>query len=145
MRKFITTFRDFVNESNDDRYNWKEDFETSTNNRNNFQDTHEEDWYTYAKEEIKKVFGPVNSYSGSADWGGIPVWSVKGDRFQGTFIIMDDDNHVILMTRKQEDEDNIDTDLARANEYDVEGLKSLLVRANEIKKGVRYDSTPPTI
>ena len=44
------------------------------------------------KEIVKKIeneFGPQNQYSGSADWGGIPVWSVLGSEFEGYFIIDD--------------------------------------------------------
>ena len=44
------------------------------------------------KEIVRKIeeeFGEQNQYSGSADWGGIPVWSVLGSEFEGYFIIDD--------------------------------------------------------
>lgn len=42
-----------------------------------------------AVEKIEREFGSQNQYSGSADWGGIPVWSVLGSNFEGYFIIDD--------------------------------------------------------
>ena len=52
-------------------------------------------------EKIEKEFGKQNQYSGSADWGGIPVWSVLGSKFEGYFIIDDSefqpDNSFSLM------------------------------------------------
>jgi len=53
----------------------------------------------------------------SADWGGIQNWTLKGDKYFGTFIVIDDNDEVILMTREfdEDAEENIDTDIATAN------------------------------
>ena len=59
-------------------------------------DANDVDWGEVAIErrkeivgKIEKEFGKQNQYSGSADWGGIPVWSVLGSEFEGYFIIDD--------------------------------------------------------
>ena len=59
-------------------------------------DDNDIDWGDVAIERRKEIvgkieneFGSQNQYSGSADWGGIPVWSVLGSEFEGYFIIDD--------------------------------------------------------
>ena len=37
--------------------------------------------------KMESIFGPRLEFNASADWGGIPVWSIKGDKFNGYFII----------------------------------------------------------
>ncbi len=96
----------------------------------------------YLKKVISDVFGPPNRYSGSADWGGMPVWTVTGDEFQGTFIVIDDNDSVILMTRQldEDNEENINEDIEKAD-YDYEfdnpqwtGLLELLQTAYSLKQ-----------
>jgi hypothetical protein len=99
-----------------------------------------------AVEKIEKEFGPQNQYSGSADWGGIPVWSVLGSRFEGYFIIDDSefqpDNAFSLMKRtfNPETEENTDeiifTTFLTPERYGDQGdgtIDELIAKAKEIK------------
>jgi len=101
------------------------------------------------KEIVKKIeneFGPQNQYSGSADWGGIPVWSVLGSEFEGYFIIDDSefqpDKAFSLMKRtfNPDTEENIDEILftafvtpERHNETGDGSIDELLQMASDIK------------
>jgi len=91
----------------------------------------------YLKTLITKHFGPMNIHYTSADWGGIPNWTIKGDKYEGTFIIIDDNNHVVLMTRQfdAETEENLDNDLDEAEPNDTKALEILFERAMAIKEG----------
>ena len=70
-------------------------------------------------EAIKKIESQFekNKHSSSADWGGIPTWIVKGDSFEGYFIIDDsefnDDYSFSLMKRtyNPEIEESVDETL----------------------------------
>lgn len=101
------------------------------------------------KEIVKKIeneFGPQNQYSGSADWGGIPVWSVLGSEFEGYFIIDDSefqpDKAFSLMKRtfNPDTEENEDEILftafltpERYNETGNGSIDDLIEKAKEIK------------
>ena len=90
----------------------------------------------YLKKVLTKEFGEENSYSGSADWGGIPVWSVKGDKFIGTFVGIDDNQEVFLMSRKTKGKDHdeyADTNIASASNQ--KELLDLIKKAKTIKGG----------
>lgn len=104
---------------------------------------YDEDKYTdqraYLKELITNIFGKENSYSGSADWGGIPVWTVKGDKYQGTFIIIDDNGSLVLMKREITEEEHIDEDLMTAEWDNVEDITALLNKAKSIKGEIDLD------
>lgn len=91
----------------------------------------------YLKTLITKHFGPMNIHYASADWGGIPNWTIKGDKYEGTFIIIDDNNKVVLMTRQfdAENEENIDNDLEEAEPSEIKALESLFEKAMLIKEG----------
>ena len=87
---------------------------------------------------ITDELGKKNDYSGSADWGGLSVWTIKGNKFEGTFLVIDDDDQVILMTRKfnEEDETNTDEDLEVAKTENeiiklVEKAKKLKNKSNK--------------
>lgn len=99
-----------------------------------------------AVEKIENEFGPQNQYSGSADWGGIPVWSVLGSKFDGYFIIDDSefqpDKAFSLMKRtfNPETEENTDEILfttfltpERFNEAGDGTIDELISKAKEIK------------
>lgn len=99
-----------------------------------------------AVEKIENEFGPQNQYSGSADWGGIPVWSVLGSKFEGYFIIDDSefqpDNAFSLMRRtfNPETEENTDevlfTTFLTPERYSEVGdgtIDELIAKAKEIK------------
>ncbi len=88
-----------------------------------------------AKKIISQYLGEENIYSGSADWGGIPVWTVKGDLFVGTFVIIDDNNDVVLMTREfdEETEENIDVDIMTVEASNINQLLDLINKAIDIK------------
>lgn len=91
----------------------------------------------YLKTIITKYFGPMNIHYASADWGGIPNWTIKGDKFEGTFIIIDDNNKVVLMTREfdAQTEETLDNDLAEAEPNDTKALEILFEKAMLIKEG----------
>jgi hypothetical protein len=89
----------------------------------------EDDWSKYAKDKISEKFGNQNKYRGSADWGGIPVWSISGDGYTGKFIGIDDNNDVFVLKRKLvgEDMDEYeDEQIHLVNEDDARGLNKLL-------------------
>jgi hypothetical protein len=90
----------------------------------------------YLSKTITEHLGKKNSYSGSADWGGIDVWSVKGNKFEGTFVVIDDNKDVHLMTRKHDEEKDeyVDNDILSASSEDHKALSKLLTKALEIKK-----------
>lgn len=89
---------------------------TELTSNNEFPDYHEEkypEYRTYLKRLLTHYFGLENRYSRSSDWGGIPVWTIKGDLYEGTFIGIDDNNSLFLITRKfdEKSEENIDTEI----------------------------------
>jgi hypothetical protein len=88
--------------------------------------------YDYNKDRIIQKFGQPNQYTGSADWGGLDVWTVNGDDYQGTFIVIDDNDNVLLITRKvgsnQQYEDSI---IAKASDHHE--LTELLNQALKMK------------
>lgn len=89
----------------------------------------EQEWYKYAKDKISEKFGNQNKYRGSADWGGIPVWSISGDGYTGKFIGIDDNNDVFVLKRKLvgEDMDEYeDEQIDFVSEDDARGLNKLL-------------------
>jgi hypothetical protein len=92
-------------------------------------------YHNYLKTTISKYFGAPNIHYSSADWGGIDNWTILGDKFFGTFIIIDDNDNVVLMERvfDEPSEENIDTDLAQAEPNDTKALEILFEKANEIK------------
>jgi hypothetical protein len=118
--------------------------------KENYDDT---DWGEVATErrkeavgKIENEFGPQNQYSGSADWGGIPVWSVLGSEFEGYFIIDDSefqpDKAFSLMKRtfNPDTEENEDEILftafltpERYNEIGDGSIDDLIEKAKEIK------------
>ena len=76
-----------------------EEFEASTPS----DDDDEDEEYinrVYVERLATEYLGPQNQYSGSADWGGIPVWTIEGDKFEGKFFGIEDEDRVFLMTRK---------------------------------------------
>ena len=123
-------------------------------NYDDFQKHHDTDWGELAiekrkeaVEKIEKEFGPQNQYSGSADWGGIPVWSVLGSKFEGYFIIDDSefqpDKAFSLMKRtfNPDTEENEDEILftafltpERYNETGDGSIDELIQVALDIKK-----------
>lgn len=83
--KLFTLFENFVKE----------------NSNSNYEKFNEEDkrWSSYNKyvvDIISKKLGKPNFYSGSADWGGADVWTLKGDSYVGTFLAFLDNELVIL-------------------------------------------------
>lgn len=129
-----------------------------------FQKNMDIDWEDVARERNREIirrieseFGPENVYSGSADWGGIPTWSVLGGKFEGYFIIDDkesqSDDAFTLMKRtfneeKEESEDEIIfTAFVTPERYGDEGdgtIDELLAKAKEIKETGGDLETPQT-
>lgn len=93
--------------------------------------------YNWLVKTITKFFGQMNVNRSSADWGGIDNWTIKGGMYEGVFIIIDDNNKVVLMERKhnEETEENEDTDLAEAEPNETKELEVLFKKAMAIKKG----------
>lgn len=91
--------------------------------------------HAYLKATVSEHLGKPNSYSSSADWGGLDVWSVKGDKFEGTFVVIDDNDNVILMTRKHDEkkDEYVDKDILSAKPEDDAALNKLLNKALKIK------------
>ena len=95
---------------------------------------------------ITHYLGNQNTYSGSADWGGIPVWSVSGpNKFVGTFIIIDDNDEIILLERlfNEDTEENEDTELAKFGESDTDGIEEMLkeIKYRKTYLGLSFDKT----
>jgi len=92
----------------------------------------------YARQELEKVFGKENSYSGSADWGGIPVWSVKGDSFTGVFIGIDDNDDVFLLERTSNEDEDGYSDI-QINSCSADDLRTNL--SGLIKEALTYQNS----
>lgn len=90
----------------------------------------------YLISTVEAVFGKKNSYSGSADWGGMPVWTVKGGAYEGTFVLISDNDELILMTREHDTttEDNKDNVIVQADVDDEKGIREVLKKAIESAK-----------
>lgn len=58
-----------------------------------------------AKRKLSEKLGTPNSYSGSADWAGATVWTVSGDKFTGIFVVIDDNDNVVLIDRSTNEVD----------------------------------------
>jgi len=91
--------------------------------------------HSYLDETITKALGKKNIYTSSADWGGLDVWSVKGDKFTGTFVVIDDNNAVHLMEREfnEVEEENEDTDILSCEGEEHTCLDELLKKAISLK------------
>jgi hypothetical protein len=94
----------------------------------------------YQEKIISQHFGRENRYTGSADWGGLPVWTVKGGLYEGTFIVIDDTDDVVLLTRKfnedtdeYEDETILQTSSSSPMDYDPSELFALISEAERIR------------
>jgi len=86
-------------------------------------------WRVYAEKTITDRLGRQNSYTGSADWGGMPVWTVKGDKFTGVFLVIDDNSDVVLMSRELTGtgmDEYKDHDIDVVHDGDAEGLDVVL-------------------
>jgi len=85
---------------------------------------------------LTKEFGNMNQYSGSADWGGIPVWSLSGDDFEGAFIGIGDDDGLFIVEREQDYEvgDTKETEIMTASYYDdFSKMKRLIAKAKTMQ------------
>ena len=131
----------------------KENYNSDDNVDDDNVDYNDIDWGEVAierrKEIVRKIeeeFGEQNQYSGSADWGGIPVWSVLGSEFEGYFIIDDSefqpDKAFSLMKRtfNPDTEENTDEILftafvtpERFGEQGDGSIDELIEKAIEIK------------
>jgi len=84
----------------------------------------------FNKKMIAGFLGQQNSYSGSADWGGIPVWSVIDEGFAATgiFVCIDDNDDVVLLRRDFDENlgENIDNELSRFDEDDTISIEYML-------------------
>ena len=102
---------------------------------------------SYYEKMISNYFGPQNQYTGSADWGGMPVWTIKGDKFQGIFLIIDDNENIVLLTRKHDEmsDENVTDTLAEADGEDLQSVVKVINQALKIKdpnsKEIYYGST----
>lgn len=109
-----------------------------------FVEPYDEEKYSsehdYLRKIITKKFGEKNINYRSADWGGIDNWTIKGNMYEGIFIIIDDNNKVVLMERKhnEEIEENEDTDILEAEPDDTRALQSLFNKALEIKENKTF-------
>lgn len=104
--ELFTTFEGFINE----------------NSNSNYPKFDEEKWpsyYKYVVTIISEKLGKPNFYSSSADWGGADVWTLKGDKFYGTFLAYLDDNLAILERQEETDENGntIDNVMDELNLY----------------------------
>lgn len=102
------------------------------NQRVELEDEEGADWdYENVREYIKSKLGfSPASYSGSADWGGIIVFPLGDSNYVGTFVVIDDNDDVVLLTRKHNEiTDEYEDDIIRtANNWEdlaemMKGLK----------------------
>lgn len=84
---------------------------------------------------LSKEFGSMNQYSSSADWGGIPVWSLSGDDLEGTFIGIGDDDGLFIVEREQdyEEGDTKETEIMTASYDEIPKMKSLIAKAKTMQ------------
>jgi hypothetical protein len=84
---------------------------------------------------LTKEFGNMNQYSGSADWGGIPVWSLSGDDFEGAFIGIGDDDGLFIVEREQDYEvgDTKETEIMTASYDEIPKMKRLIAKAKTMQ------------
>ena len=82
----------------------------------------------FNKKMITGFLGKQIDPSGSADWGGIPVWSVAGDEFTGIFVCIDDNDDIVLLRRDFDEniEENTDNELSRFDEDDTISIEYML-------------------
>lgn len=84
---------------------------------------------------LSKEFGSKNQYSSSADWGGIPVWSLSGDDLEGTFIGIGDDDGLFIVEREQdyEEGDTKETEIMTASYDEIPKMKRLIAKAKTMQ------------
>ena len=93
---------------------------------------YDEDEYDNYREFNKKMItgflGKQIDPSGSADWGGMPVWSIIGDMNKGIFVCIDDNDDVVLLRRDFDEniEENVDNELSSFDEDDTESIEYML-------------------
>lgn len=103
----------------------------------------DEDQFTSRHDYLVKIITallgkPMNSYSGSADWGGLSVWTVGGNNFEGAFIIIDDNDDVVLLNRKMDEDGGEDRTLATIDGEDERGVKNMLDQIATKKEYLGY-------
>jgi cation transport regulator ChaB len=79
----------------------------------------------YMMDTIRKAMGNPAEYSGSADWGGIPVWPLTGDKFVGKFLILDDNDDAVILERTltgEAQDEYTDTDIEQGDHHNVETI-----------------------
>ena len=100
-----------------------------------------------ARQKIENNFGKKLSFTGSADWGGIDVWSVKGSKFEGYFISDDkemtnEESYILLKrtfneTTEESDDEILFTTIINPNRFgntQSDGpIDELIQKALEIK------------
>jgi hypothetical protein len=84
---------------------------------------------------LSKEFGSMNQYSSSADWGGIPVWSLSGDDLEGTFIGIGDDDGLFIVEREQDYEvgDTKETEIMTASYDEIPKMKRMIAKAKTMQ------------
>jgi len=84
---------------------------------------------------LAKEFGNMNQYSSSADWGGIPVWSLSGDDLDGAFIGIGDDDGLFIVEREQdyEEGDTKETEIMTASYDEIPKMKRLIEKAKTMQ------------
>lgn len=85
----------------------------------------------YLVKLIESVLGERIENRFSADWGGLDVWSLDGDNFEGHFIVIDDILLIAHINRLSTDEGNEDTEI---NLFDCSNLYG----TNETEKFYQY-------
>jgi len=65
----------------------------------------------------------------------MPVWTVTGTKYEGVFVVIDDNDNVVLLKRKfnNETDKNEDVTIYEIDEDDEVGLEKILDTVKEIK------------
>lgn len=87
----------------------------------------------YMFQTIRQAMGNPADYSGSADWGGIPVWPLTGDRFVGKFLVLDDNDDAVLLKRELTgvgQDEYLDTEIELGK---PENLADIIKKAKDIR------------
>jgi hypothetical protein len=98
------------------------EFRPVQNIEEEIEDVEEENWdLKTLKFKLTEKYGPENKYTSSADWGGIPVWSVgpNSGLYEGYFVGIGDYHEVFLLKRTfdEQNEENIDDEIITANDF----------------------------
>lgn len=95
-------------------------------------------WKHYVMKKLTSILGP--SYTGrSADWGSMTMWKLQDDEFEGFFVLIEDDNNLILLKRRFDEEldSNVDEDIIYVSAGD--DISELVDKVKKLSKRQKFN------